>query len=238
MRVALVQFKATKGDVSGSRERLAHLTKQAAQGVHLVVLPEMAVTGYCFESREAVEAIAEPADGPTAEMFSAVARESGAWIVVGFAERDGDLLFNSALVINPEGKTAFVYRKTLLYDADLPWASPGDSGYPLLECDGERFTVAICMDLNDDRFIEWLREVKPRVLAFPTNWISEGVSVWPYWAWRLQGMDIALVAANSYGPDGEVTFTGESAVIDGRTVLAAAPETGDGYLQIDIPHRD
>jgi len=137
--------------------------------------------------------------------------------------------------LDPQGKTAFVYRKTLLYDADLHWATPGDSGYPLLECDGERFTVGICMDLNDDNFIDWLREVRPRVLAFPTNWISEGVSVWPYWAWRLQDTGVALVAANSYGPDGDVTFTGESAVIDGRTVLGAAPDVGDGYLQIDVP---
>ena len=235
MRVGIVQFKATKGDVVGSRARLAQLTKEAAEGVQLVVLPEMATSGYCFDNRAEVVAISEPADGPTAATFGPIARDAGAWLVVGFAERDGDKLFNSALVLDPQGKTAFVYRKTLLYDADLHWATPGDSGYPLLECDGERFTVGICMDLNDDNFIDWLREVRPRVLAFPTNWISEGVSVWPYWAWRLQDTGVALVAANSYGPDGDVTFTGESAVIDGRTVLGAAPDVGDGYLQIDVP---
>jgi predicted amidohydrolase len=237
MRVAIVQFKATKGDVDGSRARLAALTERAAPGADLVVLPEMAATGYCFEDRDAVMAIAERADGRTWQTFSAIARESESWIVVGFPERDGDLLFNSALVIDPHGETAFVYRKTLLFDADLHWATPGDSGYPLLECDGERFTVGICMDLNDDAFIAWLREVRPRVLAFPTNWISEGVSVWPYWAWRLQDTEIALVAANSYGPEGDVIFTGASAVIDGHTVLAAAPVTGDGYVLVDIPPR-
>ena len=235
MKVALVQFKATKGDVSGSRARLLALTREAAQGVDLVVLPEMAVTGYCFEDRAAVEAIAEPAGGPTAEAFGVLARETNTWIVVGFPEREGEHLYNSALVLDPRGKTAFVYRKTMLFDADLPWATPGDSGYPLLECGGVRFSVAICMDLNDDVFRQWLLEVKPRILAFPTNWISEGVSVWPYWAWRMRDTGTALIAANSYGPDGEVTFTGESAVIDGRRVLAAAPETGDGYLQVEIP---
>jgi predicted amidohydrolase len=235
MRVGVVQFKATKGDLTGSLDRLVALATQAAVGADLVVLPEMAATGYCFPSREAVEAIAEPADGPTARALSAVARQAGCWLVVGFPEAAGDLLYNSALVLDPTGETAFVYRKTLLYDADVPWATPGDSGYPLLECAGVCFTVGICMDLNDDAFRGWLLEARPRVLAFPTNWISEGVSVWPYLAWRMLETGTALVAANSYGPDGEVEFTGESVVIDGLEVLGAAPVEGDGYFLVDIP---
>ena len=235
MRVSAVQFKATKGDVPGSLARLVALTQQAAEGADLVVLPEMAATGYCFPDREAVAAIAEPANGPTYQAMSAVAKAAECWLVVGFPEADGALLYNSALVLNPSGERVFVYRKTLLFDADLPWATPGDSGYPLLTCKGVRFSVGICMDLNDDTFRRWLLEVQPRVLAFPTNWISEGTSVWPYWAWRMRGTKSALIAANTYGDEGEVTFTGESAVIDGMSVLGAAPETGDGFFQVTIP---
>ena len=235
MNVGIIQFKATKGDVPSSRARLAALTEEAAKTSDIVVLPEMAATGYSFETRDEVMAVAEPSDGPTAELFRDIAKRHACWIVIGFAERDADLLYNSALVLDDQGDTAFVYRKTMLYEADLHWATPGDSGYPLLECAGERFTVGICMDLNDDSFITWLREVQPRLLAFPTNWISEGVPVWPYWAWRLQGLQIGLAAANSYGPDGDVIFTGESALIDGVKVLAAAPENGDGYLVVELP---
>jgi len=235
MRVAVVQFKATKGDVSGSLERLVALSRDAAAGADLVVLPEMAATGYCFPDREAVAAIAEPPDGPTARALGAVAREAGCWLVVGFPERDGEALYNSALVLDSDGCVAFVYRKTLLFETDLAWATPGDSGYPLLECAGQRFTVGICMDLNDDAFRDWLVEERPRVLAFPTNWIFEGEQIWPYWAWRMRDTGTALAAANSYGPDGDVEFTGESAVIDGLEVLGAAPKTGDGWFQVDIP---
>ena len=234
MRVGVIQFKATKGDIEGSRERLAALSEEAAKESDLLVLPEMALTGYTFETRAAVLEVAEDAEGPTAKRFAKIAKAHECAIVIGFAERAGDLLYNSALVLDSHGQKAFVYRKTLLYDADLHWASPGDSGYPLLECKGERFSVAICMDLNDDACIDWLAEAKPRVLAFPTNWISEGVPVWPYWAWRLKDLNIALAAANSYGPDGEVVFTGESALIDGRKVLGAAPEEGDGFFVVEL----
>ncbi len=234
MRVGIVQFKATKGDQEGSRQRLAALCQEAAKESDLLVLPEMALTGYTFPSRDAVFDVAESAHGPSAACFSAIAKAHECFIVLGFAERDGDRLYNSALILDDQGKHAFVYRKTLLYEADEHWASPGDSGYPLLECKGQRFSVAICMDLNDDSFIEWLDEVRPRVLAFPTNWISEGVPVWPYWAWRLKDLNIALAAANSYGADGEVVFTGESALIDGTRVLGAAPSEGDGFFIVDV----
>lgn len=235
MRVSVVQFKATKGDVPGSRDRLVRLTREAAAGADLVVLPEMAATGYCFPDRASVEAVAETAGGPTAQALREVAREAECWLVAGFPEVDGDNLYNSALVLDPAGETAFVYRKTLLYEADMPWATPGDSGYPILECAGVRFSVGICMDLNDDTFRDWLVEVRPRVLAFPTNWISEGAPVWPYWAWRMMETGCALVAANTYGPEDDVEFTGESAVIDGRTVLGAAPKAGDGFFRVEIP---
>ena len=118
MRVSAVQFKALKGDPRQSRVALAALASQAARDADLVVLPEMAVTGYEFATADAVRAVAEVPDGPTCEALAAVARDRGCWLVGGFAERAGDALFNSALVLDPAGQLRFVYRKTLLFDAD------------------------------------------------------------------------------------------------------------------------
>jgi predicted amidohydrolase len=213
---------------------LVRLAEQAAQGSDLVVLPEMAVTGYTFPDAEAVRAVAELPDGPTFQALRPVARRGGCWVVAGFAERAGPRLFNSALVIDPTGALHGVYRKTLLYEADLPWATSGDSGYLCFEVAGRRVGTAICMDLNDDRLIDWLRAERVEVLAFPTNWVEEGVDTWPYWAWRLDDTGVALVAANTWGSEGAVRFSGRSAILWDRTIHAAAPATGDGVVRAEL----
>ncbi|MCB9665691.1 MAG: carbon-nitrogen hydrolase family protein [Alphaproteobacteria bacterium] len=233
MRAAAVQFKATKGDLAGSLERLAALTDEAAADADLVVLPEMAATGYVFERRDEVEAVAEAARGPTLAALGAVARAREAWIVCGFPERDGDHLYNSALVVAPDGELATVYRKTLLFEADEHWARPGDGAYTCLATPVGRVAVGICMDLNDPRFLLWLWRARPDVLAFPTNWVDEGADVWPYWAARVRASGAVLVAANTYGRDGAWAFSGASVILAGRRVLAAGPREGDAVVRAD-----
>ena len=126
MRVAAVQYKAIKGDHEASLAGLVALAEQGAEETDLLVLPEMAITGYAFESVESARRVAEAPEGPTFEALSKIARRHRCWIVSGFPEDAGEHLYNSAHVINPHGELVFVYRKTLLYEADLPWASPGD----------------------------------------------------------------------------------------------------------------
>jgi len=237
LRVAAVQFRARRDDLAASRAALLALVEQAASTSDLVVVPEMAVTGYVFDGRDEVRPVAESPDGATFQALSAVARRHAAWLVAGFPEQASQQLFNSALVVDPAGALHGVYRKTLLYDADLPWAEPGDSGYLAFEVAGRRVGVAICMDLNDDRLVDWLRSESIDVLAFPTNWVEEGSDVWNYWAWRLEGTDTALVAANTWGTDRGVSFSGRSAVLWRRVVRAAARASGDGVVRASLPRQ-
>jgi len=207
------------------------LAIEAAKGADLVVLPELAATDYHFENHGAAARVAEPAGaGATFQALGPVAAEHGVWIVVGFVEDAGADLYNSAMVIDPTGQLRFTYRKTFLYELDSLWATAGDSGYACFEVEGMRFTVGICMDLNDDGFVTWCRDESARVIAFPTKWIDEGYVPWAYWAWRLKGTSTAIVAANSYGSEGETGFCGLSAIIDGSRLLAAARAEGDEVI--------
>jgi len=224
-----------KGDVHRSLSTLCALADRHAAEADLVVLPEMAATGYAFPDRDAVWAVGESANGPTLQAIAQVARARRCWIVCGFPERAGDKLFNSAMVVNPAGERVFTYRKTLLYEEDLHWAAPGDSGYRSFETENGSFGVGICMDLNDDRFIEWLASEQPTAIAFPTNWVKEEAPVWPYWAWRLQPVQSALVAANTWGADGPIQFVGKSAILSGLTLHAWAEETGDQVITATLP---
>lgn len=234
MRVAAVQFKARKGDPQGSRTALRALAEAAADRADLVVLPEMAVTGYVFPDPEAVRQVAEPPQGDTYAALAPVARAAGAWIVCGFPERAGARLFNSAMVIDPSGALAFTYRKTLLYEADLPWATPGDSGYRRFVTDAGTFGVGICMDLNDDRFVRWCARSELDAVAFPTNWVQSGEAAWPYWADRMALTPAALVAANTWGTEGQVSFSGASAILQRGQIRAHAPREGDAVIHARI----
>lgn len=234
MRAAAVQFKPDKDDPQGSRLALAALAARAAEDADLVVLPEMAAAGYHFTEREQVEARAEVATGPSFRAWSRIARTHRTWIVGGLPERAIDRgdprLYNSALVIDPRGDLAFVYRKTLLYEADLVWAAPGNTGYRFFDTAQGRFGVGICMDMNDPRFVLWCWRSGLDALAFPTNWVDEGTDVWPYWRARIGGSGATLVAANTYGRDGDMRFSGRSAILHDRTVVAAAGRHGDAVV--------
>ncbi len=237
LHVAAVQYRARKGALAASRAELVALARQAAEGADLVVLPEMAVTGYVFPDAAAVAAVAETPGGPTAEAFAEVAAAERCWLVVGFPERDGDQLYNSALVLDPAGACAFVYRKTLLFDEDLHWATPGNSGYRVFGEPGRRFGVGICMDLNDARFVDWLHGQELAAVAFPTNWLQDetGIDLHTYWFWRLGRSGAALVAANTWGADGHVAFSGRSAILQRGRVLSSLPPAGHGIVRAVLP---
>jgi len=261
MQVAAVQYRAERapddvlGALARSRDQLtSHAASVLAQGpLDLLVLPEMAASGYLFPSPDAVRQVAETEDGPTVQAVAALARAHRCHVVVGFPERAGDRLYNSAAVLDGHGELVAVYRKRLLFRADGPWATPGERPYPLVDTGSGRFTVGICMDLNDDAFTAWIRESGVEMVAFPTNWVDEGEPTWPYWAWRMHGSRAALVAANRWGSEhvsgvvadgptdaeAEVTrFSGASCVLQWRgpvdglrpTILASLPATGDGVL--------
>lgn len=234
MRVAAVQFRNTPGDLVTSRERLASLVSVVDATVDLMVFPEMAVCGYDVPDKCVAQALAEPADGETVRACAEWARRCASWAVIGFAERAGDEVYNSAAVLDPGGQLFAVYRKRLLFEADLAWASPGDRPWPLFEVRGRAVTTGICMDLNDDEFIEWIRRSRAEVVAFPTQWVQEDLPVVPYWQWRLWPGTTTLIAANGYGPQGPWNISGGSAVLDILRVHSRAPATGDRVVYAEI----
>lgn len=245
MLLAAIQFKADKGDRAGSQARLLSLCEQAAaQGASLVVCPEMAMTGYLFRDADDVRRVAEPVDGPSFALLSQFAAARGCTVVCGYPERvsgDGsERLYNSAWIIGPDGKLLYNYRKRLLYDADMTWAAPGDTPYPLVRSPAGSLSAGICMDLNDDAFIDYLQEAKAHVVAFCTNWLEEGHDLYFYWRYRLLSIPSYFVAANTYGdevcPGHEPTrFAGQSVIFDPRgRVLASAPPSGDAVITAKI----
>lgn len=228
---ATVQFKPRWGAVVDNRGAIAEIVAQcAAHGVQLLVLPEMCTAGYVFHDRAEIQPFCEPREGDSFAFFSALAKQHGMHIVYGFAERDGEQLYNSQNLVAPTGERLATYRKTHLYKADVSWATPGDTGFITVDTDLGRLGLGICMDMNFDDFVGFHCESNTDILCFSACWLDEGFPVQRYWLYRLGGYTNSVLIANSFGEERGTHFRGESSIISGGAVIAHAPTTGQGVL--------
>jgi predicted amidohydrolase len=130
-------------------ENLEHfgvlIARAAGRGADVVVLPEgvnLAGTG-----RSYVEA-SEPLDGPTTRFLADVAKRHGVYLVAGILERDGDVVYNTAVLIDRAGRTAGSYRKVSLPREEIDGGvTPGDA-FPTFETDFGRIGIMICWDVT------------------------------------------------------------------------------------------
>jgi predicted amidohydrolase len=234
-RVAAIQFEPRLGAKAENIARLLELAETAARhGARLIVLPEMATTGYCWYDREEVRPYVEPIPGPTTKRFAELTQSFGCYVVVGMPEilpRTG-IFYNSAVLIGPEG-VAGVYRKTHSYAADMKWAKDGDLGLPVWETQLGRIGIMICMDAGYFEPARLLALAGADVLCFPTNWLGEK-SPAPAWMARAYENGCYLIGANRYGLERGVQFSGGSCVLNPDGTIQAAQDSGDGIIYGEV----
>jgi len=156
MRFACLQFDPKLGHIADNQARADALLDQSIHrgDIDVLLMPEMAFTGYCFTGREEIFPYCEKgAEGPTSRWCAATARRLGCLVVCGFPEQTGiGPLYNSLLVMHPEGRLLHVVRKHFLYTTDETWASEGP-GFEQADLPGlGPCAFAICMDLNPRKF--------------------------------------------------------------------------------------
>ena len=230
-RVAAIQFEPTLFGKSANLEALLRLTGEAAAGgAKLIVTPEMATTAYCWATRDEIASDVEPVPGPTTQRFAEIAADHDCWMVVGLAEVDPetDIYYNSAVLIGPEGPVG-LYRKTHAYISEPKWAKDGDLGLPVFETPIGRIAMTICMDACYPETARVPALAGADVICFPTNWLSEK-SPSPSWMARAAENGVYLIAANRYGLERGVQFSGGSAVIDPDGSLQSVLDSGDGIV--------
>ena len=127
MKIGIYQFSPEFGHKEKNLQRIEDII-QTAQA-DLIVLPELCTTGYQFIAQEEVEAVAEPIpDGPTIRRFIDLCGKKERFLVAGMAEKEGQINYNSAVLIGPEGFIG-TYRKVHLFWDEQTWFKPGDGGF-------------------------------------------------------------------------------------------------------------
>lgn len=236
-RVAAVQYEPTLGEKEKNVRDLLQLTEEAAQhDARLIVLPEMATTGYCWTSRAEIAPYTEPLPGPTTARFQALATRYDCFIALGLPEVDPttDVYYNSMVLLGPQGLVG-TYRKLHSYISEPRWARDGDLGIPVWETPLGRLSALICMDATyfESARIPALQDVD--VLLFPTNWLDEkSPSAW--WMTRAFENGIYIIAANRYGNERGVQFSGGSCILNPDGSIQAYRDDGAGivYGEVDL----
>lgn len=170
-RIACIQMEPKIGDLEGNRlESNRRIREAANHSAKLIVLPEAAAAGYVFRDREEAMSLAEEVpSGPACTQWLALCRELDVWIVAGMTEKDGDEVYNTAVLMSPSGYIG-KFRKVHLWNDEKNIYGPGQE-FPVFDTELGRISIAICYDAW---FPETFRSASlggADLLVMPCNWV-------------------------------------------------------------------
>ena len=199
-----------------------------------MVFPEAFVTGYNIGAGRLAE-LAEPADGPAVQRLAAIARRAGIAILAGYAERDGDAVYNSAVLVDRDGSTAANYRKTHLFGhVDREAFTAGD-GFALADLDGLRVGVLVCYDIEFPEAARALALRGAQLIAVPTSLMEPAVEVAETLVpARALENQVFVAYANRVGDEGDLHYVGRSCVAGPTGAVTRAAPEGETLLIADV----
>ena len=239
--IAIAQITGRPLAAEANRLRTGEVLEQAfGEGADLVVLPEMIVPGYGFDAA-GLAGIAEPIDGTTVGAWTDAASSHNGYVAGGFCERDGEALYNTAVLVGPAG-VLLHYRKLHLFDREKEIFRPGDRGLPIAETPIGTIGICVCYDL---RFIEVVRALALRgaeIIAVPTAWVTG----FDKRSWDAEGYcpqargavvqanlnQVTIACASQAGSNGEIDFLGSSLIVDPYGKPVAGPLDGDSEVVV------
>jgi len=241
-RVVCRQLAPTLGDLeANSSLTLRVLGESVDDGAAIIVLPELALSGYMFSSTaEAREVAISPAH-PVFEQWADAVREVGAVVVGGFAELGDDgAVYNSAAVVDGTGVLA-VYRKVHLWDKEKLVFTPGAAAPPVVQTPVGALGVLICFDLEFPEMPRTLALGGAELIVAPTNWPLETVPAGERVPEVTVGMaaaysnHVAIAACDRVGLERGQDWNGASCIIDENGwVIATADDRGIVSADLDL----
>jgi len=244
LTVAAVQTNPVFGDIG---KNLAIALDLVPDDCDLAVLPELFSTGYQFTSRAEAFAMAEnlredPISGTVCNALTEAAAASGTTIVAGLAEKDGDRLFNSSVLIRPDGSRE-IYRKVHLFLDEKSIFDPGDLGFPVFEACGTTIGMMICFDWIFPEAARSLALAGAEIICHPSNlllpWCQAAMIT------RCQENLVHAITSNRVGTENRtgtaLTFSGRSQVVSRmgeRLACLDKDETGAAAATLTLIEKD
>ena len=214
LKIAAVQTSPVFGEVRANVDAALALVPADCD---LVVLPELFATGYQFRTTAEALSLAETPGDPDAyslRRLAALARDTDTTLVAGLCERAGGAVYNSAVLVRPDGSIG-LYRKVHLFWDEKTIFAPGDLGFPVFPACGTTVGMMICFDWAFPEAARSLALGGAQVIAHPSNlllpWCPEAMKT------RCLENRVAAATANRVGSEDRtgraLTFNGLSQVV-------------------------
>lgn len=233
MNIAIIQFSPVFCD-SGKTATLLKPLLEEARRADLIVLPELANSGYNFRTRdEAFQHAENPEDSPFAEMLHGFCKSNVCSVVTGFNEKARDKIYNTSLLIDETGIVG-KYRKIHLFWNEKDFFSPGNLRPQVYDVKGAKVGMLICFDWMFPELWRSLALKGADIICAPSNLVLPGKAqkAIPVHA-MINRVFVAL--ANRMGTEDQLTFTGNSLIAgtDGE-VLVSASATENQIIMTEI----
>lgn len=210
MKAGFLQFTPELCNLDLTMERLKAMLERAP-AADLIVLPELSNSGYNFPSAEhAFNSSENVSDSRFLKMLGDYCRSKKCFIATGFNERDGNKLYNSTVLLGPDGIVG-KYRKIHLFYNEKDFFVPGDVGLPVFETAIGKIGMLVCFD--------WIFPEVWRILALKGADVICHCSalVLPGFAQRAVPIHalvnhVYVITANRTGTENNLTFTGMSTI--------------------------
>ncbi len=245
VRVALCQIFSLDGDRSGNFTRIENAIIEAkAENAEILCFPETVIYGWVNPT---AHQRATPIPGSDSNRLCELARKYETFLCVGLAEKDGDALHDSVILIDSEGTILLKHRKiNLLSELMEPPYTPGKE-IGVVNTRFGRIGLLICADTFMPENLRRMADLKPDLVLVPYGWAAKE-EAWPEHGKQLQktvfkaakainapviGTD--LVGEITHGPWTGQVYGGQSVAAgsDG-TILATAKDRDRDILVLDI----
>ncbi len=146
VRISAVRLRPSKSaGADENRELFAATVQKDGQPADLVILPEgMTVVG----TGKSYAGVAETIPGPSTERLGKLAKELNAWVVAGIYERSGPAIYNTAVLLDRQGRFAGKYRKVYLPREEIDAGLTPGNEYPVFQTDFGKLGLMICWDVQ------------------------------------------------------------------------------------------
>jgi len=233
VKIGFFQFRPQHGDPAANLRMIQKALED--RQFDLLVLPELASTGYLFDDLAELRALSEPASGSGLFLhgLTEIAREHSACIVSGFSERAPETLYNSAAAVDENGVLC-VYRKVHLFNTEKELFTSGDKGFPVFHFHQVCIGMMICFDWAFPEAARALALKGAQIICHPANLVLP----WCQTAMLTRSLENAVfsITANRIGAETgqgqSLRFTGKSQILSPTGELLARANEKDQTLWI------
>jgi predicted amidohydrolase len=207
-------------------------------GAKIVVFPECTLSGYCFSDREEALSVAEPIPGPSTRNLKEICRQMHLLVLIGLVERENETLYNSAVLVGPEGVIG-IYRKIHLPFLGLDrFVQGGNIPFEVHDTSFGKLGWLLCYDGSFPESARVLTLKGAQLIALLTNWPQDSMSS-PEHIVPTRAIEnhINYMAVNRIGRERGFRFIGMSKIVDctGKTLAQAGMDREEIiYADIDM----